>query len=63
MGWSESVIWWHLYPLSFVDAEREAVDDVQHRLPRLSSWLDYVIGLGANGLLLAPVFALSLIHI
>ena len=57
MGWSESVIWWHLYPLSFVDAEREAVDDVQHRLPRLSSWLDYGIGLGANGLLLAPVFA------
>ena len=30
---------------------------MQHRLPRLSSWLDYVIELGANGLLLAPVFA------
>lgn len=57
MGWADDVIWWHCYPLRFVDAEREAVDQVVHRLPRLSGWLDYVVELGANGLLLAPVFA------
>ena len=57
MDWPGSVIWWHVFPLGFVGAEREAVSDVHHRLPQLSAWLDYVIELGANGLLLAPVFA------
>ncbi len=57
--WTSSVIWWHVYPLGFLDAERHAVSTVQHRLPRLLNWLDYVIDLGANGLLLAPIFASS----
>ena len=57
MDWPGSVIWWHVYPLGFAGAERTAVDEVQHRLPRLGAWLDYVIDLGANGLLLAPLFA------
>lgn len=55
-AWSASVIWWHVYPLGFVDAERHAVTEVSHRLPKLVNWLDYVIELGANGLLLAPIF-------
>ena len=57
MAWADTVIWWHCYPLRFVDAEREATDVVEHRLWRLTNWLDYVVGLGANGMLLAPVFA------
>ena len=57
MDWTANVIWWHVYPLGFVGAERTASREVQHRLPQLSNWLDYVIRLGANGLLLAPVFA------
>ena len=57
MGWPDSVIWWHCYPLGFLGAERSAIDAVEHRLPRLENWLDYVLELGANGLLLAPVFA------
>ncbi len=57
MSWADSVIWWHVYPLGFVGAERTAVPTVQHRLPQLENWLDYLIGLGANGLLLAPLFA------
>ncbi|HEX2856396.1 MAG TPA: alpha-amylase family glycosyl hydrolase [Propionibacteriaceae bacterium] len=56
-GWADSVIWWHCYPLRFVDAEGTAIDHVEHRLGRLAAWLDYVITLGANGMLLAPVFA------
>lgn len=57
MGWADHVIWWHVFPLGFVGAEREAVSDVHHRLPQLIDWLDYLIELGANGLMLAPVFA------
>ncbi|MCC6495832.1 MAG: alpha-amylase [Propionibacteriaceae bacterium] len=57
MSWADSVIWWHVYPLGFVGAERTAVPNLQHRLPQLENWLDYLIGLGANGLLLAPLFA------
>lgn len=55
--WPATVIWWHVYPLGFVDAERHAVTAVTHRLPKLLNWLDYLIDLGLNGLLLAPVFA------
>ncbi len=57
MTWADSVIWWHCYPLRFVDAESTAVDHVEHRLGRLVGWLDYVIDLGANGMLMAPIFA------
>jgi cyclomaltodextrinase / maltogenic alpha-amylase / neopullulanase len=59
MSWSGNVIWWHCYPLRFVDAEDEYTPEVTHRLGHLANWLDYVIELGANGLLLAPVFASS----
>ncbi|MEV7757302.1 alpha-amylase family glycosyl hydrolase [Microbacterium sp. NPDC089180] len=59
--WPEHVLWWHLYPLGFVGAPiRDGVDpdaEPVHRLDRLEPWLDHVIELGLNGLLLGPVFA------
>ncbi len=60
-GWVQDAVWWHVYPLGFVGAEREAPADgaVTHRLGRLTSWLDYAVELGANGLALGPVFASS----
>jgi cyclomaltodextrinase / maltogenic alpha-amylase / neopullulanase len=59
VGWADHVVWWHAYPLGFVGAEKtlEQVEGVAHRLPRLEAWLDHLISLGANGLLLGPVFA------
>ncbi len=57
MDWPASVIWWHVYPLGFVGAERTATPEPHHRLPQLGNWLDYLIELGANGLMLGPVFA------
>src|SRR5437660_1215890 len=59
VGWVDHVVWWHAYPLGVVGAEEtmEAVEGVAHRLPRLEAWLDHLISLGANGLLLGPVFA------
>jgi glycosidase len=59
-SWSDSVIWWQVYPLGFVGAEKHALpgdSPVQHRLPQLLGWLDYLIELGCNGLALNPVFA------
>jgi len=60
-GWVQDAVWWHVYPLGFVGAEREAPADgaVTSRLGRLTAWLDHVVELGANGLALGPVFASS----
>lgn len=57
-SWVDHVVWWQVYPLGFVGAE-QALGDVRgevHRLPRLQAWLDHLIALGGNGLLLGPIF-------
>jgi cyclomaltodextrinase len=60
-GWVDHVFWWHVYPLGFVGAEHAlaalADGEVEHRLGRVEAWLDHLVSLGCNGLLLAPVFA------
>lgn len=56
--WSEYAMWWHAYPLGFLDAPiRESREDrVHHRLPVFEDWLDHILGLGLNGLALGPIF-------
>jgi glycosidase len=59
-SWTGSVIWWQVYPFGFLGAEPAALPagaPVEHRLPRLLPWLDYLVELGCNGLALNPVFA------
>ena len=36
-SWSETAIWWQVYPLGFVGAESTPPEgaEVQHRLPKL----------------------------
>ena len=59
-GWTEHVVWWHVYPLGFVGADTTGQDRTPaHRLPQLEAWLDYLVALGANGLALGPVFRSS----
>ncbi|MGE0219998.1 alpha-amylase family protein [Mycolicibacterium sp.] len=57
--WVEHVLWWHLYPLGFVGAHPAdpAPGPDEHRLSRITDWLDYAVELGASGLALGPVFA------
>lgn len=56
--WPDHAIWWHLYPLGALNAERTPTSaTTTHRLARLEPWLDYAIELGCSGLLLGPVFA------
>jgi cyclomaltodextrinase len=58
---TEQAVWWHVYPLGFVGAEREsrARSGVAHRFGKLVTWLDYAASLGASGLLLGPIFVSS----
>lgn len=59
-GWVEHAMWWHVYPLGFVGAERVALPDgapAAHRFEHLTAWLDYVVDLGLSGIALGPVFA------
>jgi cyclomaltodextrinase len=59
-SWAEHAIWWQVYPLGFLGAEETGPPPgtpVTHRLPALTGWLDYLVELGASGLLLGPVFA------
>ncbi|MFD1718633.1 alpha-amylase family glycosyl hydrolase [Georgenia deserti] len=59
--WVRHALWWHVYPLGFTGAPvRPATDDERapaHRLRHLEPWLDHLVDLGLNGLLLGPVFA------
>ncbi|MFI0370938.1 alpha-amylase family protein [Actinomadura sp. 1N219] len=58
MRWPDHAIWWHVYPLGFVGAEREVTSAPREaRLGRVTDWLDHLLGLGCNGLALGPVFA------
>ena len=59
----EHLVWWQVYPLGFLGAPVHAGDEggIRHRLPALRPWLDYLLRLGCNGLMLGPVFA-SLTH-
>jgi cyclomaltodextrinase / maltogenic alpha-amylase / neopullulanase len=58
-SWVERAIWWQVYPLGFVGAEREAsaCPRATHRLGHLVAWLDYAVNLGVSGVLLGPIFA------
>lgn len=58
MSLVDNTIWWQTFPLGACGAPirmREG-DDSGHRLNRLLPWLDYVVELGCNGLLLGPIF-------
>jgi cyclomaltodextrinase len=57
-SWVEHVIWWQVYPLGFVGADKQlaGAHPAPHQLSRLHGWLDHLVALGANGLALGPVF-------
>ena len=58
-AWVEHAIWWQVYPLGFVGAfpaEPPPTSD-EHRLGRVTAWLDHALELGASGIALGPIFA------
>jgi cyclomaltodextrinase len=59
-SWIDETAWWHIYPLGFLGAEKEALSGDAQSIPRLRNlepWLKYLLELGCNGLLLAPIFS------
>lgn len=58
VAWVRHAVLWHVYPLGFLGAPAEAQPQAEPapRLRGLVGWLDYLVELGANGLLLGPVF-------
>ena len=50
--WVQHAIWWQVYPLGFVGAEKTATPEpaADHRLLDLVPWLDYAVKLGASGM-------------
>lgn len=58
MSLLDHAIIWHVYPLGATGAPFRDFDpdETNHRLPRLITWLDYVVELGCDTLLLAPIF-------
>jgi cyclomaltodextrinase len=60
-AWVQHAIWWQVYPLGFVGAfpadPPPAADE--HRLDRVTEWLDHAVVLGASGVALGPLFASS----
>ncbi|MBB5832802.1 alpha-amylase family glycosyl hydrolase [Brachybacterium aquaticum] len=67
-SWITDAICWQVYPLGFCGAPRHREDltgeaygggageNVVHRLRRLTGWLDHLVALGANVLVLNPIF-------
>lgn len=58
--WTRYAIFWGVFPLGLTGSE-DVLDDIDreptHRLRRLLGWLDHLVDLGCNGLLLNPLFA------
>ena len=66
MTWTDHAIFWQVYPLGFTGAPIRPGSDAEraltHRLGHLSHWLDHVVELGCNGLLLGPIFTSSTVN-
>ena len=64
-NWVEDALWWQVYPLGFVGAAQEPgtadAAPIRHRFEHLEAWVEHVIGLGLNGILLGPVFAARIV--
>ena len=58
-AWVDHAILWHVYPLGFLGAPptRDPAAEPVPRLRGIVPWLDHLVRLGANVLLLGPVFS------
>ena len=55
-GWTDTAVWYAVYPLGMTGALHPTDPSEGHRLTRVEGWLDHLVSLGCNGLLLGPIF-------
>lgn len=57
MAWYENSVFYHIYPLGMLGAEKENdYKTVTHRLPELNKWMPYFKELGINAIYIGPLF-------
>lgn len=58
MHWSESAVFYHIYPLGFCDAPQENAgsDEPESRILKVKEWTGTLDALGVNALYLGPLF-------
>lgn len=55
--WVKDVIWWQVFPMGFTGADMSGRDRTRRLgLRHIEQWLDYIVELGASGILLGPIF-------
>lgn len=57
MAWYDEAVFYHIYPLGMLGAEKEnSYDKVTHRLPELKKWLPLIKENGFNAIYIGPLF-------
>lgn len=56
LGWTDTAVWYAVYPLGMTGALHPTDPSEGHRLIRVEGWPDHLVSLGCNGLLLGPIF-------
>ena len=57
MAWYDEAIFYHIYPLGLLGAEKEnKYDGITHRMKELDPWIDHIRKIGCNALYIGPLF-------
>ena len=57
MAWYDEAVFYHIYPLGMLGAEKENhYDKVTHRLPELLKWIDYLKRMNFTAVYIGPLF-------
>ena len=57
MTWYENSVFYHIYPLGMLGAEKQNdYKTVTHRLPELNKWMPYFKEVGINAIYIGPLF-------
>lgn len=57
MAWYDNALFYHIYPLGLLGAEKQnPYGEVNHRLRELSPWIDHIEKIGCNAIYIGPLF-------
>ena len=57
MAWYDEAVFYHIYPLGLLDAEKEnSYGEVVHRLRELKNWITHMKAIGCNAVYIGPLF-------